>query len=106
MVGAGSLGLWGKAEGLGLVQPGDEMAWGREPKPPSIYKKVIESMEPGSSEVHGGRARDKHTKLKEERFRLDIRKNIFTLKVVCQWDGFSQRGCAVSVLAGFQGPTG
>lgn len=83
------------------------MASGGNQGPPGIFEELIKSMEPGSSEVHGGgRARDKHWKLKEERFRLDMRANIFTVRIVCQWDGFSQRACAVSVLAGFQGPAG
>ena len=71
---AGTLLLWGKAERVGAVQPGEEKAPGRPyislPVPEGTYKKAGERL---FTRAWSGRTRSNGFKLKEGRFRLDIK---------------------------------
>jgi len=42
-------------------------------------------MDPGSSVVYGGRTSDERHKLKQDRFRLNIRTKFFILRTAMQW---------------------
>lgn len=72
---AGVLALWGEAEGLVFLQPGEEtMAGETQCMPICTFEEVIEKMQ---AVVHKGR--DNWHKLNQERFRLDMRRNFFSI---------------------------
>lgn len=51
MAGTGGLALRGEGDGVGLLHPGGEVAWGGHScSLPSTYGKVFEKMEPGASQ--------------------------------------------------------
>lgn len=52
--------------------------------------------------VYGGRVRDDSQKLKEEWFRLGVRKNFYSVRRVKQQTKSPLRGHTVSILGGFQ----
>lgn len=56
--------------------------------------------------VRGRRMRDKGPKLKQEMFALDINPPLFHQEASPAVEEAGQRGCAASVLGGFQDPTG
>lgn len=75
---AGAPSLWTEAEGPGFILLGEEMALGVICQCPySTYEKVTMKTKTGSSEVHGGRMRDKSCRSKQGNFWLDVRKVIF-----------------------------
>jgi len=67
---------------IGVFQPGEEKAPGRPPVPEGTHKKAGEGL---FTKACNDRTRGNDFKLKEDRFRSDIRKKFFTLKVVKLW---------------------
>jgi len=79
--------LGGRAERVGFIRPGEEKAPGRLyyglPIPEGTYKKAGEGL---FIRAHSERIRGTGFKLKDSRFRLHIRKTLFTMRVVRHWD--------------------
>ena len=84
---AGAPLLWGKAERVGAVQPGEEKAVVRPSSglsvPEGVYRKNGENI---FIRACCDRTRSNGLKLREVRFRLDRRKKYFTVRVVKHWD--------------------
>ena len=80
--------LQAKAERLGAVQPGEEKAAGRDLTAAFQYLKRAYGKDGDNlfSKACGERTRHNGFKLKEGKFRLDIRKKFFTMKVVKHWN--------------------
>jgi len=83
---AGAPLLRGKAERVGAVQPGEEKA----PARPYCSLQYLKGAYKKDEDKHFSRAccnrtRGNGFKLKEGRFRLDIRKKFFTVRVVKRW---------------------
>ena len=80
---AGTPLLWGKAERVGAVQLGEEKAAWRPcsslPVPEGAYKKAGEGL---FTRVCCDRTRLNGLKLKDSKFKSDIRKKFFTMRVV------------------------
>lgn len=74
---AGAPSLWTEAERPGIILPREATALGVTYQwPYSTYEKVTMKTKTGSSEVHGGRMRDKTCTSKQGNFWLDARKVI------------------------------
>ena len=99
--GSGAQILWGAAEGAGIVQSGEEEAQGKpccslQLPERRLWQGGCQSLFPGNTD----RTRGNDFKFCQERFRLDIWKNLFSEKMVLgQAD---QGGGGVSVAGGFQ----
>ena len=84
--GTGASLLQGEAEGAGLVQPGEEKA----ERGPNIYLQISAEWVPGGwgqalfSSAQRQNRGNRH-KLKQRKFRLNMRKNFFTLRVTEPW---------------------
>jgi len=88
---------------VGPVQPGEEKAPGRPysslPVLEGAYKKAGEGLLTRASR---DRKRGKGFKLKEGRFRLDIRKKLFTMRVARHWDRLPREAVDAPSLALFK----
>jgi len=55
------------------------------------------------SRVFSDKIRSNGFRLKQRRFRSDLRKNIFTIRVVRHWNRLPHRRCGSTELEGIQG---
>jgi len=94
----------GKAEGVGVVEPAEEVAPGRPYSsllvPEGAYKKAGEGL---FTRACGGRTRGNGFKLKEGGFGLDTRKKFCTMRVVVRhWQRLPREAVAAPSLAVFK----
>ena len=95
--------LRGQAERDGAVQPGEENAAGRPysslPVPEGTYRKDGDNL---YSEACCDRTRSNGFKLREGRFKLDIRKIFFMMRVVKHWNRLPKEVVEAPSLETFQ----
>ena len=99
---AGAPLLWGKAERVGAVQPGEDKAAGRPycslPVPEEACKQAREGF---FTRACSDRTWGNGFRLKEGKFRLEIRKK-FTMRVVRPWHRLPREAVAAPSLAVFK----
>ncbi|GAB0186891.1 triadin [Grus japonensis] len=92
-----------QAERVGIVQPREKVAAGRSncglPVHKGAYKRAGEGL---FTRAWSDRIRGNGFKLKEGRFRLDIRKKLFTVRVVRYWNKLPREVVAAPSLAVFK----
>jgi len=86
----------------GAGQPGEEQAAGRAWSSCQGLEGLRESWRGAGTRARSDRARGDGFKLKEGRFRLDIRKKFFTLRVVKPWPRLPREAAAPLSLAGLK----
>jgi len=100
---AGTPLLGGKAERVGAVQPGEEKAWRRPYISLPVAEGACKEAEEGLiTRACSDRTRGNRFKLKEGRFRLDIRKKFFVMRVVKQWNRLPREAVDAPSLAVFK----
>jgi len=87
---------------LGLLSLGKRRLWGDLRAAASAWRGCERAGEGLVTRVWGDGTRGDGFRLKEGRFRLDIRKKFFMLRVVRPWPGLPREAVAAPSLAGFQ----
>jgi len=100
---AGTPLLWGKAESVGAVQPGEEKAVGRPYRSLPVSEGACKEAGEGLfTNAWSDRTRGNGFKMKEGRFRLDIRQKFFTMRVVRHWNRLPREAVAAPSLEKFK----
>lgn len=104
MVGVGVLALQGRTGGSGLVQPGEGVVLGGSQQQPLVPTRTASRKWRWVLHSNAWLEDEEQQTLKQERFRMDVRRNFFPHEyspAVAQ----SAHGCrAISILGGFQDP--
>ena len=93
----------GKAERVGVVQPAEEKALGRRYSSlPVPERGLLESWKGTFTRACSDSTRGNGFNLKEDGFRLDVRKKFFTVRVVRPWPRLPREAVAAPSLAVFK----
>jgi len=92
----------GRLGALGLVSLGRRRLWGDLRAAARAWRGCERAGEGLVTRAGSGRTRGDGFKLKEGRFRLDVRKKSFTLRVVRPWPRLPRGAVAAPSLAGFE----